>query len=152
MTRTATRRRGREYSYYNCGGRHQKGKSICRGRHVPTARLDGLIIENVKEHLFSGDRLARILEALVEREGAEDQAVHQRRASLQAEITSRDDRLKRLYRAIEEGIAELDADLKQRIQALRQERQVAQAALDRMVDQTRTSAAITPAVSTPSRS
>ena len=145
MTRTATRRRGREYSYYSCGGRHQKGKSVCRGRHVPTARLDGLIIENVKEHLFSGDRLARILEALVERQGAKDQAVHERRASLQAEITSRDDRLKRLYRAIEEGIAELDADLKQRIQALKQERQVAQAALDRMVDQTRTSAAITPA-------
>ena len=145
MTRTATRRRGREYSYYSCGGRHQKGKSVCRGRHVPTARLDGLIIENVKEHLFSGDRLARILEALVEREGAKDQAVHERRASLQAEITSGDDRLKRLYRAIEEGIAELDADLKQRIQALKQERQVAQAALDRMVDQTRTSAAITPA-------
>jgi hypothetical protein len=145
MTRTATRRRGREYSYYSCGGRHQKGKSVCRGRHVPTARLDGLIIENVKEHLFSGDRLPRILEALVEREGAKDQAVHERRASLQAEITSGDDRLKRLYRAIEEGIAELDADLKQRIQALKQERQVAQAALDRMVDQTPTSAAITPA-------
>jgi site-specific DNA recombinase len=145
MTRTATRRRGREYSYYSCGGRHQKGKSVCRGRHVPTARLDGLIIENVKEHLFSGDRLGRILEALVERQGAKDQAVHERRASLQAEITNRDDRLKRLYRAIEEGIAELDADLKQRIQALKQERQVAQAALDRMVDQTRASAAITPA-------
>jgi hypothetical protein len=95
--------------------------------------------------MFSGDRLARILEALVERQGAKDQAVHERRASLQAEITNRDDRLKRLYRAIEEGIAELDADLKQRIQALKQERQVAQAALDRMVDQTRASAAITPA-------
>jgi hypothetical protein len=38
-----------------------------------------------------------------------------------------------------------DADLKQRIQALKQERVVAQAALDRMAVQARTRAAITPA-------
>src|SRR5262249_6613451 len=43
------------------------------------------------------------------------------------------------------GVAELDADLKHRIQALKQEREVAQAALDRMVVATRTGAAITPA-------
>ena len=109
MTRTATRRRGRLYSYYSCGGSHQKGKSVCRGRHMPMARLDGLIVDNVKEHLFAGDRLARILDALVERQGAKDQAVQDRRASLEGEIASRDDRLKRLYRAIEEGIVDLDA-------------------------------------------
>ena len=132
MTRTATRRRGRLYSYYSCGGSHQKGKAVCRGRHMPMAKLDGLIVDNVKEHLFAGDRLARILDALVERQGAKDQALQDRRDLSGGEIASRDDRLKRLYRAIEEGIVELDADLKERIQALKQEREVAQAALDRM--------------------
>src|SRR4029453_12515119 len=73
MTRTAPRRRGRLYSYYSCGGSHQKGRAVCRGWHIPMAKLDGLIVDNVKEHLFAGDRLARILEALVERQGAKDQ-------------------------------------------------------------------------------
>ena len=145
MTRTATRRRGRLYSYYSCGGSHQKGKAVCRGRHMPMAKLDGLIVDNVKEHLFAGDRLARILDALVERQGAKDQALQDRRASLEGEIASRDDRLKRLYRAIEEGIVDLDGDLKERIQALKQEREVAQSALDRMAAQAHSSAAITPA-------
>jgi site-specific DNA recombinase len=145
MTRTGTRRRGRDYSYYSCGGRHQKGRSVCQGRHVPMAKLDGLIIENVKERLLGGDRLAKILTTLVERQGAKDQSTQRRRESLQTEITSRDDRLKRLYRAIEEGIAELDADLKVRIQALKQERQLAQAALDRVAVHARTGEAITPA-------
>jgi site-specific DNA recombinase len=144
MTRTGTRRRGRDYTYYSCGGRHQKGRSVCRGRHVPMAKLDGLIVENVKEHLFSGDRLAITLGALAERQSAKDQTTEKRRTSLQAEVTSCDDRLKRLYRAIEEGVAELDADLKQRIQTLKQERQLAQAALDRLVVQARTAATITP--------
>ena len=144
MTRTGTRRRGREYSYYSCGGSHQKGKSVCQGRHVAMAKLDGLIIDNVKEHLFGGARLAQILEALIERQGSEDSAAQGRRASLEAEISNRDDRLKRLYRAIEEGVVELDGDLKQRIQALKRERELAQASLDRMASQTRASAAITP--------
>jgi len=145
MTRTATRRRGRLYSYYSCGGRHQKGKSVCRGRHVPMAKLDGVILDNVRERLFGGNRLAQILKALIERQGTKDQAVQDRRAALQAEIASRDDRLKRLYRAIEEGIVEFDGDLKQRVQALKQEREVAQAALDRIAAQARTADAITPA-------
>jgi site-specific DNA recombinase len=145
MTRTATRRRGRLYSYYSCGGSHQKGRAVCRGRHIPMAKLDGLIVDNVKEHLFAGDRLARILEALVERQGAKDQALQDRRASLEGEMANRDGCLKRLYRAIEEGIVDLDGDLKERIQALKQEREVAQSALDRIAAQAHSSAAITPA-------
>ena len=145
MTRTGTRRRGREYSYYSCGGSQQKGKSVCRGRHMPMVRLDGLIVDNVKEQLFGADRLARILEALVERQGSQDRSVQARRASLEAEIAGRGDRLNRLYRAIEEGVVELDTELKQRVLSLKQERDVAQAALDRMASLTRSSAAITPA-------
>jgi hypothetical protein len=37
------------------------------------ANVDGLIVENVKENLFSGDRLAPILGALAERQSAKDQ-------------------------------------------------------------------------------
>jgi site-specific DNA recombinase len=48
MTRTGTRRRNRSYTYYSCAGCHQKGKSVCLGRHVPMAKLDGLVIENVR--------------------------------------------------------------------------------------------------------
>ena len=64
-------------------------------------QLNGLVVENVKEHLFSSDRLARIPEALVKREGAKDEAVQKRRSALEAKIEGHDDRLKRLYRAIE---------------------------------------------------
>jgi site-specific DNA recombinase len=144
MTLTGTRRRGRVYSYYSCGGHHQKGTSICRGYHVPMSRLDHLIIENVKESLFGTDRLARILKALIQRQGAQNLAVETRRSALEAEAANRDDRLRRLYRAVEEGIIELDGDLKARIEVLKQERDVARTAIDRMVGERRIGAAITP--------
>ncbi|MGE3743532.1 MAG: recombinase family protein, partial [Geminicoccaceae bacterium] len=145
MTRTATRRRDRLYAYYSCGGRHQKGRAVCGGRHIPMARLDDLVVDNVRQHLFSDDRLAEVLGALIERQGAKDKTSQDRMAALEAEIAGHDDRLKRLYRAIEEGVIELDQDLKARIQTLKQLRDIATTALDRTKIQLRTVAAVTPA-------
>lgn len=108
-------------------------------------RLDELVVANVRQHLFSDDRLATVLGALIERQGAKDRASQGRIDALEAEVTSHDDRLKRLYRAIEEGVVDLDQELKDRIQALKQQRQFATEALDRARAQTRAVAGITPA-------
>ncbi len=144
MTRTGTRRRDRNYSYYSCAGCQQKGKSVCKGRHMPMEKLDDLVIANVKERLFTPDRLAVILEGLVERQGAKDRAVEGRRAALQVELDARQDKLTRLYRAIEEGVIDLDEEIKDRVKSLKTERDIAQASLDRIACQIASSAAITP--------
>ena len=144
MTRTGTRRGERFYSYYSCAGCQQKGKSACRGRHVPMAKLDGLVIGNVKERLFTPERLTRILASLFERQRAKNRAVEDRRASLTAELARINEKLKRLYRAIEDGIVDLDAHLKDRIEALKTERGLAQDSLDRIAVQASARAMITP--------
>jgi site-specific DNA recombinase len=64
MTRTGTIRRGKSYSYYSCAGCQQKGKSVCKGRHVPAATLDGIILSNLKQRLLTPDRLAALLRTL----------------------------------------------------------------------------------------
>ena len=144
MTRTGTRRRNRSYSYYSCAGCHQKGKSVCGGRHIPMAKLDALIVENVKDSLLGPGRLTKILEALVNRQGAKASAVEDRRTALEAELVQKDEKLKRLYRAIEDGIVELDPELKDRIRTLKTEREIAQASLDRIRIQNSSRVAITP--------
>lgn len=40
MTRMGTVKRGKASSYFSIGGYHSKGKTVCKGRHVPTAKLD----------------------------------------------------------------------------------------------------------------
>jgi site-specific DNA recombinase len=89
MTRTGTRRRYRSYNYYSCAGCQQKGRSVCQGRHIPMAKLDTLIIENVKDQLFNSERLRVILEALVERQGEKDRAVDDRRLALERELSAK---------------------------------------------------------------
>ena len=144
MTRTGTRRRGRSYTYYSCAGCHQKGKSVCRGRHISMAKLDGLVIENVKERLFTAERLTTILESLLERRCSQNRAVEDRRVALAAELAAMNEKLDRLYRAIEDGIVDLDAHLKDRIDTLKSKRDLAQASLERTAVHANTRAIITP--------
>ena len=144
MTRTGTARGHRSYSYYTCAGCHQKGKSVCKGRHIPMGKLDTLIIEGVKSQLFEPDRMATILGALLDRQTTKDAAVEERRVALKSEIKEKDEKLNRLYRAIEDGIVETDDQLRDRIKTLKNERDMAQASLERIVEQSRDRSALTP--------
>ena len=132
MARTGTRRGTRSYTYYSCAGCHQKGPTVCKGRHVPLAKLDYLVTKNVKETLLAPARLGSVLELLIERQTSKDEAVAERRRALEVELAQKKDKLIRLYRAIEDGVVESDQDLKERIQALKGERDLIQANLDRI--------------------
>ena len=145
LTRTGTRRRDQSYTYYSCGGCQQKGKSVCRGRHIPMSKLDDLIIDNVKQRLFTSERLARILESLIERQEDKDRAEQDRRAALKTELAAKEEKLRRLYRALEDGLVDADVYLKERIQTLKTERDIAQASLNRIAVQLNRRATITPA-------
>jgi site-specific DNA recombinase len=144
MTRTGTRRGDKYYAYYSCAGCHQKGKSFCKGRHMPMPKLDELVLQNVKDRLLLPERLSRILEATAQRRMQQDQAVADRRRLLETELAGTKQKLARLYRAIEDGVVDLDADLKARVQALKNERDIAQASLDRISEQSHNRAEITP--------
>jgi site-specific DNA recombinase len=79
-------------------------------------KLDELIVDNIKQILPTPRRLTDILRTLIERQADKDRAVQGRRAALNAELASKEEKLKRLYRALEDGIVEPDVHLKDRIQ------------------------------------
>ena len=56
----------------------------------------------------------------------------ERQEALRHQLAQTNDKLARLYRAIEEGVVDLDSDLKPRIEALKTEREIAQTSLDRI--------------------
>jgi site-specific DNA recombinase len=130
-TRTGTNRCGKSYSYYSCAGCQQKGKSVCNGRHIPAAVLDDIVLNNLKKRLLTPERLASVLEILADRQSAKTDAVDRRLVSLQREVSDTDERLRRLYRSIEDGIVELDDILRERTASLKSERERAKAAYDR---------------------
>lgn len=104
MTRTGTtNRQGRSYSYYSYAGAHQKGETVCKGRHIPAGTLDEMVLTNLKQRVLAPDRIVDLLKSLMERQIAKSESADRRLLDLQRELSDAEDRLKRLYRSIEDG-------------------------------------------------
>ena len=132
------------YRYYVCAAAAQKGKTACPGRSVPMDRLDNAVMDRVADELLVAGRVADILRSLMDRQTRRDEDYGNRLTALRGALTEAEGRLGRLYQAIESGVADLsDGTLKDRITAVKTERDIAQAAFDRAVAEMRPEARIT---------
>jgi site-specific DNA recombinase len=120
------------YRYYTCATCAQKGKTACDGRSIPMEKLDRLVTERLADQLFTPERVGNLLAGLVERQASRDEDQGTRLSALRAKVTDAESRLGRLYAAIESGVADIsDQTLKDRVAALKTERDIAHVALDR---------------------
>ena len=129
--RTGTSKSGKTHRYYACSTCARKGKKACPGRTVQMDRLDTLVTEAMADKLLSGERLWELLSTLASRRAERAAAVDARLVSLQREADAAEEKLKRLYKMVEDGIAELDDLLKERVATLKADRDRAREALIR---------------------
>lgn len=132
VLRTGTSKSGTVHRYYSCSTCSRKGKTACKGRSIPMDKLDTLVVDHLSRRLFTAERLTEMLSSLSERRASRAAEVDGRVATLQREVSEAEDKLKRLYRMVEDGIAEMDDILRERIGSLKLDRERAQAALERI--------------------
>src|SRR5262249_33363931 len=77
------------------------------------------------------ERLALMLNSLAARRAERAETVNSRIMALQREMADAEERLKRLYRLVEDGVTDVDDVLKDRLNSLKADRNPAQAALER---------------------
>ena len=94
-------------------------------------KLDHLVTQHLLDRLLAPERLEVMLSVLAIRRAERSAAVDQRVAGLEARAAEADDRLKRLYKMVEDGIAEMDDLLKARISTLTTDRDIAWEAVHR---------------------
>jgi hypothetical protein len=94
-------------------------------------KVDALVTNHLLERLFQPERLALILASLSSRRAEQAIALNSRIVSLQREVIEAEDKLKRLYRLVEEGLTDLDDVLKDRLKTVKADRDRAKAALER---------------------
>jgi site-specific DNA recombinase len=128
--RTGTSQNGVVHHYYTCSTCARKGKSVCKGRSIRMDKLDRLVTDHLVEQLFHPERLAGILGSLSARRAEKAESLNRRVMALQREVTDAEDKLKRLYRLVEDGITDLDDVLKDRLNNLKAERDRAMVALE----------------------
>ncbi len=127
--------KGGRYRYYTFSTKARQGETGCKGRTVPMEKLDSLVADHLERRLLQPDRLEKILSSVLDRrqERTERRATHI--AELRKRAAEADAKLKRLYDAIENGIADLaDPMLKDRIAELKAIRDQARADAERAQD------------------
>jgi site-specific DNA recombinase len=144
--RTGTSKSGRVYRYYTCSSCATKGKTACTGRSISMERLDTLVTEHLLERLFRPERVTVILQSLSARRAEQAAAVNARISALHREMIDADDKLKRLYRLVEDGLTDLDEVLKERLNTLKADRDRAKAALERAEEHSGSQRQIDPAL------
>jgi len=116
MAMTLRTGKGGRYRYYTCSTKARQGETGCKGRSIP---MEKLVAGHLEKRLLKPERLEKLLSSILTRreERAERRAEHiaeLRKRAAEAEV-----KLKRLYDAIEDGIADLaDPMLKDRVAEL----------------------------------
>jgi site-specific DNA recombinase len=124
--------KGGRYRYYTCSTKARQGETGCKGRTVPMDKPDCVVVDHIEQRLLQPKRLEEILSSVLHRreERAERRTTHI--AELRKRASETDAKLKRLYDAIENGVADLsDPMLKDRITELKAIRDQARADAER---------------------
>ena len=130
--RTGKGSAGGMYRYYTCSTKARQGKTGCAGRAIPMDKLDHLVADHIEDRLLEPERLETILATVIDRRQERTQRRREHLAELNRRSTETDQRLSRLYDAIEAGVANLDdAALKERIAGLKAIRDQAKADAER---------------------
>ena len=120
------------YRYYACSIRARQGETGCKGRAIPMDKLDTMVVSHIEDRLLDPDRLEKLLGSVLGRRSDQAERRRQHIAELQRRASESDLRLKRLYDAIEAGVADLDDPaLTERIAGLKVIRDQARADADR---------------------
>ena len=111
--------KAKHYRYYTCSTVARQGKTGCSGRTINMDRLDHLVAEHLERRLLNPKRLEDLLAAHLDRREERDSRRRETANELTKRAAEAEQRLKRLYDAIESGIADLaDPSLKERVAEL----------------------------------
>ncbi|OYV51942.1 MAG: recombinase family protein [Rhodospirillales bacterium 20-60-12] len=124
--------KGGRYRYYACSMKARQGPTACEGIAVPMDKLDDLVARHLEDRLLQPERLETILATVLDRRQERSERQHEHIGELNRRAAESEARLKRLYDAIEAGVADLnDPALKDRIDGLKAIRDQAKADAER---------------------
>ncbi|HTO33875.1 MAG TPA: recombinase family protein [Pararhizobium sp.] len=118
--RTGRGSAGATYRYYTCSTKARQGNTGCKGRTLPMDKLDSLVADHIGDRLLQPRRLETILASVIDRGQERTERRREHLAELHRRITDTDQRLGRLYDAIEAGMVDKDdAMAKERMAGLK---------------------------------
>ncbi len=126
-----TLRTGKNYRYYACAGRAQKGPTRCGGCAVSMPKVDNAVLSALRDDIFMPDKLTELVSGYLAQARDEAQKQRSQLSELKTELTETEGAIKRLLGMVEKGLMEVDDPaLAERLRNLKTKR----AELQRQVD------------------
>lgn len=100
--------KGGRYRYYACSMKARLGPTACAGMAVPMEKLDDLVASYLEDRLLRPERLETILATVLDRRQERSERQREHIAEVNRRAAESEARFKRLYDAIEAGVADLD--------------------------------------------
>lgn len=126
---------------YTCSTCARRGKTAFPGQSVPMDKFDSQVTEDKTDQLLDGERLWALLSTHRVEHAA---ALYSRLTSLEREAETVAEKLKGLYKLIEEGVANMDDMLNERIATLKADHVRANDAWERARGNIRSKAEVSP--------
>jgi len=107
-----------KFFYYRCSNATKRGPSECPGHWIPKSKIEGLVIDKIKEHILTEEHLTKLAYLVNEQMDDASRECQEELKLISREEDSISTRLDKLYDAVETGKINLD-DLTPRIRELR---------------------------------
>jgi site-specific DNA recombinase len=107
-----------QYYYYMCNKSCKQGREACNTKNLPKDKLEGLVIDQIKEYILTEQCLEELVRLVNEELDAAQVIFKQKLSAVDNELNDVKLRLSRLYDALETKKLSLD-DLSPRIRELR---------------------------------
>ena len=119
--------KGGQFHCYVCGTLLKKGSGSCSSPYINSRKFENLVINRIKEQILTYDNLKELVSLVNEEMDSAASDYRERLNIITVETDNVNQRLERLYDALETGSLQL-ADLAPRIQRLRQRQEQLHAA------------------------
>ena len=123
-----------KFLYYSCNSRLMKGSSVCDAPSMNARKLEAFVMDRIKENILTEDNLRQLVELTNEELRSSKGRLERRLERLERETTSVEQKLKRLYAALESGKVDFD-DLAPRLKELRAEQRKLSETRDETLDE-----------------
>ena len=118
-----------QFAYYICGTLYREGAGTCSTRYLNAPRVEGFVVEKIRERILTEETITELVTLVAEEIDAMAGELSGRLEVIDAELGDVQNRLQRLYEALETSELTLEA-LSPRILSLRHREEQLEAARD----------------------
>jgi site-specific DNA recombinase len=114
--------KGGRFHYYVCNTLRKKGAGSCRATYINKEKLEEAVLSKIRTHILTYENLKELVDIVNDTRECSVDDDRERLNSIISDLNNINQRLERLYDALETGTLIL-ADLAPRIQSLRQQQE-----------------------------